>query len=261
MMPSRSFRKPNRQLNDFEGGRIVGIREGGWSYQTIGRHLQRTDTAVQSGVPQIIAKTLWVVGTSHGFQDLGCNRFWIVFIWHKMVLFARALEKRHRAFSFHWSESVSHHHPQKLSNLLRLHRAGRYAPVYGLPGRKCTSNTRNNLPRKVPQRGMQRNAECLHKFGRHFLLTSYRLSHLLKELLPTYLINELLHELSVVLNEEAPAKYRCEHEPVRQSMVRRMIAKYQMIKFIDICEVWFLPESVARVVAIVGDHRCHTPRH
>ncbi|KFM77487.1 hypothetical protein X975_15885, partial [Stegodyphus mimosarum] len=34
-----------------------------------------------------------------------------------------------------------------------------------------------------------------------------------------------------------------------------------MIKFIDFCEVWFLSESVARVAAIVGDHRCHTPRH
>ncbi|GFX26460.1 hypothetical protein TNCV_950581 [Trichonephila clavipes] len=32
-----------------------------------------------------------------------------------------------------------------------------------------------------------------------------------------------------------------------------------MITFINICEVWFLPESVARVAAIVGDHRCHTP--
>ncbi|GFU56903.1 hypothetical protein TNCV_2437801 [Trichonephila clavipes] len=40
-----------------------------------------------------------------------------------------------------------------------------------------------------------------------------------------------------------------------------MLSKYQMIKFIDFCEVWFLPESVARVATIVGDHRCHTPRH
>ncbi|GFV68778.1 hypothetical protein TNCV_694461 [Trichonephila clavipes] len=40
-----------------------------------------------------------------------------------------------------------------------------------------------------------------------------------------------------------------------------MLTKYQMIKFIDFCEVWFLPESVARVATIVGDHRCHTPRH
>ncbi|GFW84177.1 uncharacterized protein TNCV_4878401 [Trichonephila clavipes] len=34
-----------------------------------------------------------------------------------------------------------------------------------------------------------------------------------------------------------------------------------MIKFIDFREVWFLPGSVARVTTIVGDHRCHTPRH
>ncbi|GFU35701.1 hypothetical protein TNCV_1203751 [Trichonephila clavipes] len=40
-----------------------------------------------------------------------------------------------------------------------------------------------------------------------------------------------------------------------------VLTKYQMIKFIDFCEVWFLPESVARVIAIVGDYRCHTPRH
>ncbi|PRD34922.1 UNVERIFIED_CONTAM: hypothetical protein NCL1_13126 [Trichonephila clavipes] len=29
----------------------------------------------------------------------------------------------------------------------------------------------------------------------------------------------------------------------------------------NFCEVWFLPESVVRVVTIVGDHRCHTLRH
>ncbi|GFW77228.1 uncharacterized protein TNCV_2726581 [Trichonephila clavipes] len=28
----------------------------------------------------------------------------------------------------------------------------------------------------------------------------------------------------------------------------------------DFCEVWFLTESLARVAAIVVDHRCHTPR-
>ncbi|GFW48465.1 hypothetical protein TNCV_1110241 [Trichonephila clavipes] len=43
--------------------------------------------------------------------------------------------------------------------------------------------------------------------------------------------------------------------------VDNMLTKYQMIKFIDFCEVWFLSESVARVAAIVGDHRSHTPRH
>ncbi|GFT25979.1 hypothetical protein TNCV_5126451 [Trichonephila clavipes] len=29
----------------------------------------------------------------------------------------------------------------------------------------------------------------------------------------------------------------------------------------NFCEVWLLPESVARVAAIVGDHRGYTPRH
>ncbi|GFX60872.1 hypothetical protein TNCV_1311651 [Trichonephila clavipes] len=43
--------------------------------------------------------------------------------------------------------------------------------------------------------------------------------------------------------------------------VDNMLTKYQMIKFIDFCELWFLPpESVARVAAIVGDHRCPSPQ-
>ncbi|GFU73249.1 uncharacterized protein TNCV_493741 [Trichonephila clavipes] len=46
-----------------------------------------------------------------------------------------------------------------------------------------------------------------------------------------------------------------------QSDYVSMLTKYHMIKFIDSCEVWLLPESVARVAAIVGDHRCHTPRY
>ncbi|GFU34406.1 uncharacterized protein TNCV_1991791 [Trichonephila clavipes] len=33
-----------------------------------------------------------------------------------------------------------------------------------------------------------------------------------------------------------------------------------MIKFIDFCAVWFLPESVARVAAIVRHHHCYTPQ-
>ncbi|GFX40780.1 hypothetical protein TNCV_3760041 [Trichonephila clavipes] len=49
---------------------------------------------------------------------------------------------------------------------------------------------------------------------------------------------------------------RCRHQ-----IGDNMLTKYQMIKFIDFCEVWFLPESVAKVDAIAGDHRCHTPRH
>ncbi|GFV69762.1 hypothetical protein TNCV_1349151 [Trichonephila clavipes] len=44
--------------------------------------------------------------------------------------------------------------------------------------------------------------------------------------------------------------------------VYKVLTKYQMIKFTDFCEVGFLPESVARVATIVGDHRYHhTPWH
>ncbi|GFX31274.1 retrovirus-related Pol polyprotein from transposon TNT 1-94 [Trichonephila clavipes] len=60
---------------------------------------------------------------------------------------------------------------------------------------------------------------------------------------------------------------RTKHIGVRYHFLRNLIydkitwlTKYQMITFIDFCEVWFLPESVARLAAIVGDHRCHTPR-
>ncbi|GFX59160.1 hypothetical protein TNCV_936751 [Trichonephila clavipes] len=47
----------------------------------------------------------------------------------------------------------------------------------------------------------------------------------------------------------------------RPPIGRDMRTKYQMIKFIDFCEVWFLPESVVRVAAIARDPSCHTPRH
>ncbi|GFV29273.1 hypothetical protein TNCV_4603051 [Trichonephila clavipes] len=47
---------------------------------------------------------------------------------------------------------------------------------------------------------------------------------------------------------------------IESSLPHNMLTKYQMIEFIDFCEVWYLPESVARVAAIVGDHHCHTPR-
>ncbi|GFT28591.1 hypothetical protein TNCV_429761 [Trichonephila clavipes] len=40
-----------------------------------------------------------------------------------------------------------------------------------------------------------------------------------------------------------------------------MLTKYQMINFIDFCEVSFPPESVPRVATIVGDHHRHTPWH
>ncbi|GFX19243.1 hypothetical protein TNCV_3013871 [Trichonephila clavipes] len=63
MLPLRRFRRPYRQLNDIERGRIVGMSEPGWSYRAIGRHLRHTNTAVQSlfttpMVPSIISRGL-----------------------------------------------------------------------------------------------------------------------------------------------------------------------------------------------------------
>ncbi|GFV28680.1 hypothetical protein TNCV_3986301 [Trichonephila clavipes] len=43
MMLSRRFRRPNRQLNDFERGHVVRMDGAEWSYRVIGLHLQRQD--------------------------------------------------------------------------------------------------------------------------------------------------------------------------------------------------------------------------
>ncbi|GFW80364.1 uncharacterized protein TNCV_2944961 [Trichonephila clavipes] len=70
---------------------------------------------------------------------------------------------------------------------------------------------------------------------------------------------------AVTVNEEMPENDEEVNveDTVQTSKISQnnMLIKYQMIKFIDFCEVLFLPESVDRVAAIVGDHRCHTPRH
>ncbi|GFT83110.1 transposable element Tc1 transposase [Trichonephila clavipes] len=64
MMPSRRFRRHYRQLNDFELGPIVGMREAELSYLAIGHHLQRTNTAIQrcwrqsSSVPPVVPSNI-----------------------------------------------------------------------------------------------------------------------------------------------------------------------------------------------------------
>ncbi|GFW17514.1 hypothetical protein TNCV_2650721 [Trichonephila clavipes] len=79
-----------------------------------------------------------------------------------------------------------------------------------------------------------------------------------KGLIPDETAN-LLQELSG--NESNGGELSCSNlDSYEDIRLNNMLTKYQMIKFIDFCEVWFLPESVARVAAIVGDHRCHTPR-
>ncbi|GFV42834.1 transposable element Tc1 transposase [Trichonephila clavipes] len=48
-MPLRRNRRQYEQLTDFDRGRIIGLREVGWSNRRIGRHLGRSDMAVPNG--------------------------------------------------------------------------------------------------------------------------------------------------------------------------------------------------------------------
>ncbi|GFY22350.1 transposable element Tcb2 transposase [Trichonephila clavipes] len=45
-MPLRRNRRQYEQLTDFDRGRIIGLREAGWSNRRIGRHLDRSDMVV-----------------------------------------------------------------------------------------------------------------------------------------------------------------------------------------------------------------------
>ncbi|GFV15279.1 HTH_38 domain-containing protein [Trichonephila clavipes] len=45
-MPLRRNRRQYEQLTDFDRGRIIGLREAGWSNRRIGRHLGRRDMVV-----------------------------------------------------------------------------------------------------------------------------------------------------------------------------------------------------------------------
>ena len=45
-MPLRRNRRHYEQLSDFERGRIVGLREAGWSNRRIGCHIGRSDMVV-----------------------------------------------------------------------------------------------------------------------------------------------------------------------------------------------------------------------
>ncbi|GFU85046.1 hypothetical protein TNCV_1553091 [Trichonephila clavipes] len=45
-MPLRRNRRQYEQLTDFDRGRIIGLREAGWSNRRIGCHLGRSDMVV-----------------------------------------------------------------------------------------------------------------------------------------------------------------------------------------------------------------------
>ncbi|GFU30296.1 HTH_Tnp_Tc3_2 domain-containing protein [Trichonephila clavipes] len=61
-MPLRRNRRQYEQLTDFNRGRIIGLREAGWSYRRIGRHLGRSDMVVarcwQQWIAEVPSKTI-----------------------------------------------------------------------------------------------------------------------------------------------------------------------------------------------------------
>ncbi|GFT10401.1 uncharacterized protein TNCV_2164931 [Trichonephila clavipes] len=64
-MPLRRNRRQYEQLTDFDRGRIIGLREAGWSNRRIGRHLGRSDMVVarcwQQWITEAISQgvTVW----------------------------------------------------------------------------------------------------------------------------------------------------------------------------------------------------------
>ncbi|GFX48406.1 uncharacterized protein TNCV_4614021 [Trichonephila clavipes] len=46
-MPLRHFRRQNKQLSQFERGRIIGMMEAGWSARRVARQLGRSDCVVR----------------------------------------------------------------------------------------------------------------------------------------------------------------------------------------------------------------------
>ncbi|GFU76270.1 HTH_38 domain-containing protein [Trichonephila clavipes] len=57
-MPLRRNRRQYEQLTDFDRGRIIGLREAGWSNRRIGRHLGRSDMVVARCWQQWITKSV-----------------------------------------------------------------------------------------------------------------------------------------------------------------------------------------------------------
>ncbi|GFT49204.1 DDE_3 domain-containing protein [Trichonephila clavipes] len=75
-MPLRRNRQQYEQLTDFDRGRIIGLREAGWSNRRIGRHLGRSDISfVGNSGSQKVECTVaegsvdWILPTSGNVTD------------------------------------------------------------------------------------------------------------------------------------------------------------------------------------------------
>ncbi|GFX98844.1 transposable element Tc1 transposase [Trichonephila clavipes] len=76
-MPLRRNRRQYEQLTDFDRGRIIGLREAGWSNRRIGRHLGRSDMVVARCWQQ------WITEVSTGF--LPTSGTWSVTDWRRVI--------------------------------------------------------------------------------------------------------------------------------------------------------------------------------
>ncbi|GFV94587.1 transposable element Tc1 transposase [Trichonephila clavipes] len=83
-MPLRRNRRQYEQLTDFDRGRIIGLREAGWSNRRIGRHLGRSDMVVARCWQQwITGSECTVAEVSTGF----CRPLatWSVTDWRRVI--------------------------------------------------------------------------------------------------------------------------------------------------------------------------------
>ncbi|GFW91414.1 transposable element Tcb1 transposase [Trichonephila clavipes] len=76
-MPLRRNRRQYEQLTDFDRGRIIGLREAGWSNRRIGRHLGRSDMVVARCWQQ------WITEVSTGFCRPRAT--WSVTDWRRVI--------------------------------------------------------------------------------------------------------------------------------------------------------------------------------
>ncbi|GFX91781.1 transposable element Tcb2 transposase [Trichonephila clavipes] len=83
-MPLRRNRRQYEQLTDFDRGRIIGLREAGWSNRRIGRHLGRSDMVVARCWQQWITEVECTVAeVSTGFCRPRAT--WSVTDWRRVI--------------------------------------------------------------------------------------------------------------------------------------------------------------------------------
>ncbi|GFV30093.1 transposable element Tcb1 transposase [Trichonephila clavipes] len=78
-MPLRRNRRQYEQLTDFDRGRIIGLREAGWSNRRIGRHLGRSDMVVARCWQQ------WITEGSVDWIFCRPRATWSVTDWRRVI--------------------------------------------------------------------------------------------------------------------------------------------------------------------------------